>query len=58
MKKIVRLNESQMTEVIKRMIMESGIRDINKIADRYKKAKIYFHQDFDCDERIFKTVWY
>ena len=47
MKKIVRLNESQMTEVIKRMIMESGIRDINKIADRYKKAKIYFHQDLD-----------
>jgi hypothetical protein len=47
MKKIVRLNENQMTDVIKRMIMESGIRDINKIAERYRKAKIYFHQDLD-----------
>ena len=47
MEKIVRLTESELTEVIKRMIVESGIRDINKIADRYQKAKIYFHQDLD-----------
>jgi hypothetical protein len=47
MKKIVKLTESELTQVIKRMITESGIRDINKIADRYQKAKIYFHQDLD-----------
>lgn len=29
------------------LINESGIRDINKIAKRYQKAKIYFHQDLD-----------
>jgi len=27
--------------------MESGIRDIKSLALRYKKAKIYFHQDLD-----------
>ena len=32
---------------MKRLIKESGIRDINNIAKRYKKAKIYFHQDLD-----------
>ena len=32
---------------MKRIIKESGIRDINAIAKRYKKAKIYFHQDLD-----------
>jgi len=31
----------------KRLIKESGIRDINKLSQRYKKAKIYFHQDLD-----------
>ena len=31
----------------KRIITESGIRDINKLAKRYPKAKIYFHQDLD-----------
>ena len=31
----------------KRVILESGLRDINAIADRYQKAKIYFHQDLD-----------
>ena len=31
----------------KRMILESGLRDINALADRYQKAKIYFHQDLD-----------
>ncbi len=31
----------------KRILKESGIRNINKLAERYKKAKIYFHQDLD-----------
>jgi len=35
------------TEESKKLLTESGIRDINKIAKRYKKAKIYFHQDLD-----------
>lgn len=35
------------TEESKRLINEGGIRDINNIAKRYKKAKIYFHQDLD-----------
>jgi len=29
------------------LLKESGIRDINDIAKRYQKAKIYFHQDLD-----------
>jgi hypothetical protein len=29
------------------VLIESGIRDINNIAKRYNKAKIYFHQDLD-----------
>lgn len=37
------ITESQ----LKQLIRESGIRDINQIAKRYKKAKIYFHQDLD-----------
>lgn len=42
-----------MERIIKRilnetiLLKESGIRDINDIAKRYKKAKIYFHQDLD-----------
>jgi hypothetical protein len=32
---------------MKRIIKESGIQDINKIAKRYPKAEIYFHQDLD-----------
>jgi hypothetical protein len=35
------------TEESKRLIKESGIRDINKLAKRYPMAKIYFHQDLD-----------
>ena len=31
----------------KDILLESGIQNINKLADRYKKAKIYFHQDLD-----------
>ncbi len=29
------------------LIKETGIRDINKLAKRYPKAEIYFHQDTD-----------
>lgn len=32
---------------MKKLIKESGIRDINQLLKRYKKAKIYFHQDLD-----------
>lgn len=32
---------------MKKLIKESGIRNINALAKRYKKAKIYFHQDLD-----------
>ena len=32
---------------MKKLIKESGLREINALADRYKKAKIYFHQDLD-----------
>ena len=31
----------------KKLISESGLRDINNLAKRYPKAKIYFHQDLD-----------
>jgi hypothetical protein len=32
---------------MKNIINESGLRNIGELADRYKKAKIYFHQDLD-----------
>ena len=32
---------------MKRVLKESGLRNIKALADRYKKAKIYFHQDLD-----------
>ena len=32
---------------MKKIIKESGIRDIKRLAKRYPKAKIYFHQDLD-----------
>ncbi len=31
----------------KNLITESGIRNIRELSQRYKKAKIYFHQDLD-----------
>jgi len=31
----------------KKILVESGLRDINQLSKRYKKAKIYFHQDLD-----------
>lgn len=27
------------------VLAESGLRDMKSLANRYKKAKIYFHQD-------------
>jgi hypothetical protein len=32
---------------MKKIISEGGLRDIKKLAKRYKKAKIYYHQDLD-----------
>lgn len=32
---------------MKKVLIESGLRDIKALADRYPKAKIYFHQDLD-----------
>jgi hypothetical protein len=32
---------------MRKILSESGIRNINALAQRYKKAKIYFHQDLD-----------
>lgn len=32
---------------MKKLLNESGLRDINSLRKRYKKAKIYFHQDLD-----------
>jgi hypothetical protein len=32
---------------MKKIINESGLRDIKALAERYPKAKIYFHQDLD-----------
>ena len=32
---------------MKKIISESGIRDINALAQRYPKSEIYFHQDLD-----------
>lgn len=32
---------------MKKIITESGLRDIKALANRYPKAKIYFHQDLD-----------
>jgi hypothetical protein len=32
---------------MKSILKESGIRNINKLAQRYKKAKIYYHMDLD-----------
>jgi single-stranded DNA-specific DHH superfamily exonuclease len=32
---------------MKRVIVESGLRDISALRKRYPKAEIYFHQDLD-----------
>ena len=41
------LSESQVDRLVQRLLNESGIRNINNLLLRYKKAKIYFHQDLD-----------
>ena len=33
--------------LLQNLLIESGIRNIKELAKRYKKAKIYFHQDLD-----------
>ena len=32
---------------MKKVLNETGLRNIKDLSDRYKKAKIYFHQDLD-----------
>ena len=32
---------------MQKVLLESGIRNINKLSQRYPKAEIYFHQDLD-----------
>jgi len=32
---------------MRKLIKESGLRDINALSERYPKAEIYFHQDLD-----------
>ena len=32
---------------MKKIILEGGLRDIKQLSKRYKKAKIYYHQDLD-----------
>ena len=39
----MRLNEN----IFKKILIESGIRNIRDLSRRYDKAKIYFHQDLD-----------
>ena len=41
------LSETQVDRLVNKLLTESGIRNINKLLERYKKAKIYFHQDLD-----------
>ena len=43
----IEITEHQLDIINKSLLKESGIRDINKLADRYPKAEIYFHQDLD-----------
>tara|TARA_R100000664_G_C2749010_1_gene136420 strand:+ start:347 stop:1750 length:1404 start_codon:yes stop_codon:yes gene_type:complete len=46
--KRIKLTEFEIDRLIDRTLLkETGIRDINKLAKRYPKAEIYFHQDTD-----------
>ena len=46
--KRIKLTESEINSLIDRVLLkETGIRDIKKLAQRYPKAEIYFHQDTD-----------
>ena len=43
----IEITEQQLERINGSLLNEGGIRDINKLADRYPKAEIYFHQDLD-----------
>ena len=43
----IEITEKQLESINGSLLNEGGIRDINKLADRYSKAEIYFHQDLD-----------
>ena len=43
----IEITEHQLELINGTLLNESGIRDINKLAERYPKAEIYFHQDLD-----------
>jgi hypothetical protein len=41
----IEITEQQLELINGSLLNEGGIRDINKLAERYPKAEIYFHQD-------------
>ena len=43
----IEITEQQLGRINDSLLNEGGIRDINKLAERYPKAEIYFHQDLD-----------
>ena len=43
----IEITEKQLEFINESLLSEGGIRDINKLAKRYPKAEIYFHQDLD-----------
>ena len=43
----IEITEQQLERINESLLNEGGIRDINKLAQRYPKAEIYFHQDLD-----------
>ena len=43
----IEITEKQLEFINESLLSEGGIRDINKLAQRYPKAEIYFHQDLD-----------
>ena len=43
----IEVTEQQYKLINESLLTEGGIRDINKLAQRYPKAEIYFHQDLD-----------
>ena len=44
----IKLTEKQIRNLVNKVLLkETGIRDIKKLAQRYSKAEIYFHQDTD-----------
>ena len=43
----IEITKKQLGIINESLLNEGGIRDINKLAERYPKAEIYFHQDLD-----------